>query len=144
MGFTCDYCGNVFGRQWNLQFHLGSHGINNVPSNFTGGRKTPLRTVLDQTTISNEEVLNDDTLLKQELINIGKNDMKRFNNSIKWTIAYDVIFVKGEEERTQPHPTFQGAAHISLDDEEVTQVLNRSLVKRDKDIETFTHNGSGW
>ena len=144
MGFTCEYCGKVFGRQWNLHFHLRSHGINNVPSNFTGGRKTPLRNVLDQTTISNEEVLNNDTLLKQELINIGKNALEKFDNSIKWTIAYDVIFAKGEEERTQPHPTFQDAAYISLHVEEVTQVVNKSVVKRDRDIETFTHNGSGW
>ena len=118
MGFTCDYCGKVFGRQWNLNFHLRSHGINNVPSNFTGGRKTPL--------------------------SIGKNALERFNNSIKWSIAYDVIFVKGEEERTHPHPTFQDAAYISLYVEEVTQVVNSSIAKRDKDIETFTHNGSRW
>ena len=144
MGFTCEYCGKVFGRQWNLNFHLRSHGIDKFPSKFTGGRKTPLRNVIDQTTISNEEVLNDDTLLKEELINIGKNALERFNNSIKWTIAYDVIFVKGEEERTHPHPTFQDAANISLNVEEVTQVVNKSVVKRDKDIETFTHNGSGW
>ena len=100
--------------------------------------------MLDQTTISNEEVLNDDSLLKQELINIGKNALERCNNSITWTIAYDVIFVKGEEERTHPHPTFQDAANISLNVEEVTQVVDSSVVKRDKDIETFTHNGSGW
>ena len=144
MGFTCEYCGKVFGRQWNLNFHLRSHGINNVPSNFTGGRKTPLRNVLDQTMISNEGILNDDTLLKQELINIGKNAMNRFDNSIKWTIAYDVIFAKGEEETTQPHPTFQEAAYISFNEEDIKQVVNSSVVKRDKDIETFTHNGSGW
>ena len=144
MGFTCEYCGKVFGRQWNLNFHLRSHGINNVPSNFTGGKKTPLRNVLDQITISNEEVLNDDTLLKQELINVGKNALERFDNSIKWTIAYDVIFVKGKEERTQPHPTFQEAAYISYNVEEVMEVVDKSVVKRDKDIETFTHNGSGW
>ena len=144
MGFTCEYCGKVFARRQNLTYHLVSHGIDRFPSKFTGGRKTPLRNVLDQTTISNQEVLNDDTLLKQELINIGKNALERFDNSIKWTIAYDVIFVKGEEERTQPHPTFQDAAHISLNVEEVTQVVDSSVVKRDKDIETFTHNGSGW
>ena len=74
--------------------------------------------MLDQTSISNEEVLNDDTLLKQELINIGKNALKRFNNSIKWTIAYDVIFAKGVE-RTQPHPMFQEAAYISMNEEEL-------------------------
>ena len=144
MGFTCEYCGKVFGRQWNLNFHLRSHGINNVPSNFTGGRKTPLRNVLDQTMVSNEGILNDDTLLKQELINIGKNAMNRFDNSIKWTIAYDVIFAKGEEETTQPHPTFQEASYISFNEEDIKQVVNSSVVKRDKDIETFTHNGSGW
>ena len=82
MGFTCDYCGKVFGRHWNLNFHLRTHGINNVPSNFTGGRKTPLTNVLDQTTISNEEVHNDDTLLKQELINIGKNALERLTTRL--------------------------------------------------------------
>ena len=143
MGFTCEYCGTVFGRQWNLKFHLRSHGINNVPLNCTGGRKTPLRNVLDQTTISNEGILTDDTLLKQELINIGKNALKGVNNLLKWTIAYDVIFAKGEK-RTQPHPTFHEAAYISLNEEEVKQVVDRSVGKRDKDIETFTHNGSGW
>ena len=61
----------------------------------------------------------------------------------KWTIAYDVIFAKGEE-RTQPHPTFQEAAYISLNEEEVKQIVNKSILKRDKDIETFTHNGSEW
>ena len=89
-------------------------------------------------------MLNDDTMLKQELITIGKNALERFSNSIKWTIAYGVIFAKGEEERTHPHPTFQEAAYISLNVEEVTQVVNSSIVKHDKDIETFTHNGSGW
>ena len=34
--------------------------------------------------------------------------------------------------------------HISLNEEEVKQIVNRSILKRDKDIETFTHNGSGW
>ena len=138
MGFTCEYCGKVFGRQWNLSFHIRTHGISNVPSNFTGGRKIPLRNVLDQTTISNEEVLNDDTLLKQELINIGKNAMIRFENSIKWTVAYDVIFGKGEEKRTQPHPSFQDAAYISFTDEDVKQVVNKSIVKCDKDIDLYT------
>ena len=144
MGFTCEYCGKVFGRRQNLIFHLVSHGIDRFPSKFTGGRKTPLRNVLDQTTISNEEVLNNDTMLKQELIDIGKNALERFDNSIKWTIAYDVIFAKGEEERTQPHPTFQDAAYISFSEEDVMQVVDSSVLKRDKDIETFTHNGSGW
>ena len=88
-------------------------------------------------------MLSDDELLEEELITIGKNALKRFNNSIKWTIAYDVIFAKGEE-RTQPHPTFQEAAYISFNDEDVKQVVNKSIEKRDKDIETFTHNGSGW
>ena len=144
MGFTCEFCGKVFGRRQNLTFHLVSHGIDKFPSTFTGGRKTPLRKVLDQTTISNEGILNDDTLLKPELINIGKSALKRFDNSIKWTIAYDVIFVKGEEERTQPHPTFQEAAYISFNTEDIKRVVDSSVVKRDKDIETFTHNGSGW
>ena len=81
-------------------------------------------------------MLNDDTLLKQELIYIGKNAMIRFENSIKWTIAYEVIFPKGEEERTQPHPSFQDAAYISFNDEDVKQVVNKSIVKRDKDIES--------
>ena len=143
MGFTCEYCEKKFSRRQNLTYHVVLHGINNVPSNFTGGRKTPLRNVLDQTTIRNEGSLTDYTLLKQELINIGKNAIKRVDNSIKWTIAYDVIFVKGEE-RTQPHPTFQDAAYISLNEEDVRQVVNKSIVECDKDIETFTHNGSGW
>ena len=78
------------------------------------------------------------------IINIGKNALERFENSSKWTIVYDVIFVKGEEERTQPHPTFQDAAYISFNEEEVKRVVSSSVVKRDKDIETFTHNGSGW
>ena len=52
--------------------------------------------------------------------------------------------MKGEEERTQPHPTFQDAAYISLNVEEVKRVVDSSIVKHDKDIETFTHNGSGW
>ena len=39
---------------------------------------------------------------------------------------------------------FQDAAHISLNEEEVRERVNRSIVKRDKDIETFTHTGSGW
>ena len=100
--------------------------------------------MLDQTSISNEGILTDDTLLKQELINIGKNVLKIFDNSIKWTIAYDIIFVKGEEERTQPHPTFPEAAYISFTEEDIKQVVNSSVVKCDKDIDTFTHNGSGW
>ena len=62
---------------------------------------------------------------------------------IKWTIAYDVIFAKGEE-RTLPHPPFQEAAYISFNEEEVKRVVNSSVVQRDKDIETFTHNGSRW
>ena len=143
MGFACEYCGKVFGRQWNLNFHLRSHGINNVPSNFTDGIKTPLRNVVDQSSISNEGILNDDTLMKQELINIGMNALKRFSNSIKWTIAYDAIFVN-REEKTQPHPTFQEAAYISYNKEDVKRVVDSSVAKRDKDIETFTHNGSGW
>ena len=143
MGLTCEFCGKVFSRRQNLTFHLVSHGIDKFPSTFTDGRKTPLRNVLDQTSICNEEVINDDTMLKPELINIRKSALNRFDNSIKWTIAYDVIFVKGEEERTYPHPTFQEAAYISFSEEEVKQVVNSSVVKRDKDIETFTHNGRG-
>ena len=143
MVFTCEYCGKTFSIRQNLTCHLRSHGIDKFPSKFTGGRKMPLRNVTDQKIISNKEVLSDDELLKEEIINIGNNALKRFNNSIKWTIAYDVIFAKGEE-RTQPHPTFQEAAYISLNEEEVKQIVNKSILKRDKDIETFTHNGSGW
>ena len=142
MGFTCEYCGKTFSRPQNLTYHLGSHGIDKFPSKVTGGRKTPLRNVTDQKIISNKEVLSDDEVLKEEIGNIGKNALKGFGNSITWTIAYDVIFAKGGE-RTQPHPTFQKPAYISLN-EEVTKVVNSSVVKCDKDIETFTHNGSGW
>ena len=143
IGFTCDYCGQTFGRRQNLTYHLVSHGIGKIPSRFTGGRKTPLRNVTDQIIITNKEVLSDNEVLKEEIPNIGKNALKRFHNSIKWSIAYDVIFAKGEE-RTQPHPTFQDAAYISLNEKEVMQVVDRSAVKRDKDIETFTHNGNRW
>ena len=143
MSFTCEYCGKKFIRRQNLTYHLVSHGIGKFPSKFTGGRKTPLRNGTDQTTISIKGVLNDDELLKEEIVNIGKNALKRFNNSVKWSIAYDVIFANGEE-RTQPHPTFQEAAYISFNEEGVKHVVNKSIVKRDKDIETFTHTGSGW
>ena len=82
-------------------------------------------------------------VMKQELINIGKNALKRFTNTIKWTIAYEVIFAKGEE-RTYPHPNFQEAAYISFNEEEVKRVVNSSVVKRDNNSETFTHNGCSW
>ena len=126
MGFTCEYCGKIFSRRQNLKYHLVSHGIEKFPSKFTGGRKMPLIIVTDLKISSNEEVLSDDELLKEESSNSGKNALKRFGNSI------------------QPHPTFQEAAYISLHEEEVKHVVNKSKVKRDKDIETFTHNGSGW
>ena len=140
---TCEHCGKTFTRSQNLTFHLRSHGIDKVPSKFTGGRKTPLRNVTDQKIISDQVILNDEIILKQELNYIGNNALKRFNNSIKWNIAYEVIFVKGEE-TTHPHPTFQDAAHISRNEEEVRERVNRSISKRDKDIENFTHNGRGW
>ena len=88
-------------------------------------------------------MLSDDELVEEDIVNIGNSALKRFNNSIKWTIAYDAIFAKGEE-REQPHPMFQAAAYISLTEEEVKQIVNRSILKCDKDIETFTHYGSGW
>ena len=39
---------------------------------------------------------------------------------------------------------FKTHPYISYNEEDVKQVVNKSIVKRDKDIETFTHNGSGW
>ena len=106
MVFACDYCGKTFSRRQNLTYHLVSHGIGKFPSKFTGGRKTPLRNVTDQKIISNKEVLSDGDLLQEEIGNSRKNVLKRFDNSIKWTIAYGVIFAKGEE-RTQPHQRLQ-------------------------------------
>ena len=38
----------------------------------------------------------------------------------------------------------RGSIYISLNEEEVKQIVNRSILIRDKDIETFTHNGSSW
>ena len=143
MGFTCEYCGTTFGRRQNLTCHLCLHGIDKFPSKSTGGRKTPLKNVTDQKILSSKKVLSDDEILKEEIDNSGKNALTRFGNSIKWTIAYEVIFAKGEE-RTQPHPTFQEAAYISLNEKEVKHIVTRSILKPDKDIETFTHNGIGW
>ena len=79
MDVTCEYCGKTFSRRQNLTFHLCSHGLDEVPSKFTGGRKTPLRNVTDQKIISNEDVLSDDELLKEEIVNIGNSALKRFD-----------------------------------------------------------------
>ena len=51
---SCEYCGKTFKRCQNLSFHLKSHGTDTFPSKFTGGKKKPLRSVMDQKIITDQ------------------------------------------------------------------------------------------
>ena len=77
------------------------------------------------------------------MIRYGISALERYNNSINWYIAFEIIFIKGEQ-KTNPHSAFQNAATISLTEEEIKRTVINSFSKCDNDIENFTHNGSGW
>ena len=142
---TCPYCGKQCNRKYNLETHIQSaHG-----TGLKGGQhnvtRTPIKNTMFARIIDDEEIINNNELLKEEIAQVMRNAMTRFDQPIKWNIAFDIIFEKVEtRQTTMPHPTFHDTATPLFNINKIDDKITNSFIKRDNDIENFVHNVSGW
>ena len=85
-------------------------------------------------TISDEEVINDNELLKDGISQIVRNTISIFDQTIKWNIAFDLIFEKVETGQiTMPHPTFHDMASPLLNINEIDDKITKACMIGDSE-----------
>ena len=93
---------------------------------------------MHERTINDEEIINDNELLKDEIAQIMRNAMSRFDQTTKWNITFDVIFEKVETGQiTVPHPTFHDMASPSLNINEIDDKITKTYIKLHSEIAKF-------
>ena len=78
--------------------------------------------------------INNNELLKYEIAQKLRNAMSRFDQTIKWNIAFHVIF---------SNISLYGYLSL-LNLIEIDNKITKAFIKRDNDIENFVHNSSGF
>ena len=78
--------------------------------------------------------INNNELLKYEIAQKLRNEMSRFDQTIKWNIAFHVIF---------SNISLYGYLSL-LNLIEIDNKITKAFIKRDNDIENFVHNSSGF